>query len=123
MKLIKQIIRQYLSESDDSLEWAEDIVNSIPELPIVDGQRRVIRSNNNLTRDYLESIMSLLFKNGYFFRNGGVEHQVKKLLAVLGNGGYLHLHPNGRLTHGSDEWTFIDVNDGTTFSDVPNIFI
>ena len=123
MKLIKQIIRQYLSESDDSLEWAEDIVNSIPELPMVDGQRRVIRSNNNLTRDYLESILHILSKNGYFFRSGGVEHQVNQLLPILGNGGYLHLHPDGRLTHGPGEWTFIDVNDGTTFSDVPNIFI
>ena len=123
MKLIKQIIRQYLSESDDSLEWAEDIVNSMPELPIVDGQRRVIRSNNNLTRDYLESIMSLLSKNGYSFHSGSVKNQVKELLTILGNGGYLHLHPDGRLSHGSGEWSFIDVNDGMRFSDVPNIFI
>lgn len=123
MKLIKQIIRQYLSESDDSLEWAEDIVNSMPELPIVDGQRRVVRSNNNLTSEYLESILHILSKNGYSFRSGNIIYQANQLLTILGNGGYLHLHPNGRLTHGSDEWTFIDVNDGTTFSDVPNIFI
>ena len=123
MKLIKQIIRQYLSESDDSLEWAEDIVNSIPELPIVDGQRRVIRSNNNLTSEYLESILHILSKNGYSFRSGNIIYQANQLLTILKRGGYLHLHPNGKLSHGSDEWTFIDVNDGTTFSDVPNIFI
>ena len=111
-----------LYESDDSLEWAEDIVNSIPELPMVDGQRRVIRSNSDtLTLEYVSTIVDILHRNGYRISDhDGTFKQY--LLLTLNRGGYLHLNPKGRLTHGSTEAVFTEANS-LTFSDVPNIFI
>lgn len=110
----------YESEEDD-LEWAEDLFKSMPEFPMVDGQRRIIRkgSTTTLTPEYFEYIFRTIVNNGYKFNDKKFQEYA---LLALNRGGYLHLHPKGNLSYGSSENVFTEAND-LRYNDVPNIFI
>lgn len=111
-----------LYESDDSLEWAEDLFKSVPEFPKVDGQRRVVRTKGELTEDYVMIILQLLIDNGYYFGSGNGKSMAYRVTEILNDGGYLNLHPNGKLSYGDDEESLNQAYD-VYYSELPNIFI
>jgi hypothetical protein len=118
---------QKINESEDELEWAQDMFNSMPDfnIPPPDNVLRIIRTHSKVEVEYITKLVEYLHILGYKFHGGGrikfLEH-AEIITEYLNKGGYITLNSDGILNYGDAETLFHSVLR-RYYKDVPNIFI